>query len=137
MINDKAVLSYSGLPYLFSHKNCWSVSQSFRQQITKNLFLQALGSAQFCVQNAEPLESNTFLYPNPSAGAVTLRIASDKTNPESEIMIYSATGQLVYDEMNSNGVEMQMDLSAFANGVYFVRVKTGEHISEKKIIINK
>ncbi|CAN5869209.1 hypothetical protein BH11BAC7_BH11BAC7_13330 [soil metagenome] len=77
------------------------------------------------------------LYPNPSSGEITLQIPYDEMNPISQILIYDATGQLVMDETKSNSGDVKMDLGFLGNGIYFIRVKTGDVFSEKKIIINK
>ncbi|MEO5644388.1 MAG: T9SS type A sorting domain-containing protein, partial [Bacteroidia bacterium] len=77
------------------------------------------------------------LYPNPSSGEVILEIPFDEMNPTSKILIYDATGKLVADETKSNSEVVKLDLSLLNNGIYFVRVITGEVTAEKKIIINK
>ncbi|CAN5869268.1 hypothetical protein BH11BAC7_BH11BAC7_13340 [soil metagenome] len=102
-----------------------------------DVFVARMGNLFTGVQNAEPNKSNTFLYPNPSAGAVTLLMASERTNSESEIKIYNQAGQLVYEEVVSTTEKVQLDLQSLSNGVYFVRVQTGEMISYDKLILNK
>ena len=89
----------------------------------------------------DPLPGNVAeeltLYPNPSSGEITLQIPYDEMNPTSQILIYDATGQLVADETKSNSSDVKMDLGVFNNGIYFIRVITGNVTAEKKIIINR
>lgn len=111
-------------------------STSLTNVANSDIFVARMGNLFTGFQNVEPVESNTFLYPNPSTGAVTLQVASE-TKAGSEVMIYNQAGQLVYKEIVSTTGNVQLDLHALANGVYFVRVQSGELISYNKLIMNK
>lgn len=74
----------------------------------------------------EPLsvESNTFTdfsyFPNPSTGLVNIT-SGDEIE---ELSIYNLAGQLLFTK-KVNAAETTVDLSSFANGVYFVKAVNG------------
>lgn len=57
-------------------------------------------------------------YPNPSNGKVVI---TSKT-PMSQVTVYNVTGQLLY-ESKLNDLNAQVDLSSFAVGTYFFKLK--------------
>jgi len=66
--------------------------------------------------------------PNPSSGHFTLQ----STIPESEIIIYTITGQKIYS-LKTNTTNTEIDMSKQANGIYFIQIKTEKGITTKKI----
>lgn len=74
-------------------------------------------------------ERTVLIYPNPATESVNLEIPSG-----SRVQIFSHTGQLVYDKMNP-GYELQIGLDAFETGIYLVRIISGNHIYNEKLII--
>lgn len=74
----------------------------------------------------EPLsvESNTFAdfsyYPNPSTGLVNIT-SGDEIE---ELSVYNVAGQLLFTK-KVNAAEAVIDLSSFANGVYFIKAVNG------------
>jgi hypothetical protein len=74
---------------------------------------------------------NIFLYPNPSTGNFTL-IFSGKNKPVSSMEIFNALGQKI---LGYSGLETQFDLSAYAKGVYFVRVHQGTTTTSMKLLL--
>lgn len=77
-------------------------------------------------------------HPNPSDGKFTLEF----TTPEggsTEIMIYDVNGKQVYTEKIKNfdgHYEKAIDISAEDSGTYFLKIKQGDRISTKKIILD-
>lgn len=90
------------------------------------------------VKSNSVLDNNVTLYPNPSNGMVSL-IATLPGVQTLDVAVYNSLGQLMsnvkYDGVSSN--VFNMDLSTYANGVYFVSVNNGSEKIVKRLIINK
>ncbi|TND08793.1 MAG: glycosyl hydrolase [Bacteroidetes bacterium] len=71
------------------------------------------------------------IYPNPNDGHFFLRKESEG---KMKIEIYSSMGQLVYMKADMNESQLELDLSAQPDGVYLVRVISGDRMQTKRII---
>ena len=72
--------------------------------------------------------NNLLIYPNPTSGSINIELKLENKQSVG-VSVYSATGQLVYnvESVNPTGLYgMRIDMSAFADGKYLVRVQTGE-----------
>jgi hypothetical protein len=74
-------------------------------------------------------ERTVMIFPNPANEIVNLQVPAG-----SRIQMYSHTGQLVYDKLNAEN-ELQIGLNKFEAGIYFVRIVSGDHIFNKKLIV--
>jgi len=74
---------------------------------------------------------NVSVYPNPSKGMVTI---SNLEN--ANVYVYNMVGQLMKSKETVQG-NLQLDLSDFDNGAYFVKVVEGNKTGMQKILINK
>ena len=83
---------------------------------------------------ADDLSSRIMLYPNPSDGNMTLEMSGNAGFDEATVSILGLTGK-VYDSFVWHGETKQLNLTAYSNGVYFVKIKTGEGMAMRKIII--
>jgi hypothetical protein len=76
------------------------------------------------------------VYPNPASG--DLAIALDmKSAAKMKLSIMNISGQVIWSqELNANTGEQQLkiDLSGFANGMYYLNVMTSDEVINKKII---
>ncbi|HLA56922.1 MAG TPA: T9SS type A sorting domain-containing protein, partial [Flavobacterium sp.] len=70
-------------------------------------------------------------YPNPANGFVNIISKTDIT----EILVYNPEGRLLYQSKN-NGMEKKVDISAFATGTYFFKLKFGDKQANFKILKN-
>ena len=75
---------------------------------------------------AEEINSNIYLFPNPSTGMLNIDGSFDK------IMIYNSLGTLVYE-----GFSNTIDLSKLNNGIYSTIVRTDKGIYRDLIILSK
>ncbi len=66
---------------------------------------------------AQPAQLN--VYPNPSTGLLTIETQQDKVI--SDVVVFDLTGKVVH-QANGNTYTMQVDMSAFAPGVYIFKV---------------
>ena len=69
------------------------------------------------------------MYPNPSKGIVNIIGVTGK----SQITVTNVLGETVMNVENTK----VLDLSNFANGLYFIKINSNNHIVTEKIIINK
>lgn len=78
---------------------------------------------------------NLGVFPNPTNNFLTIQSTDDLT--ESVIEVYDMLGRqlnqyLPFNTLNTN--TLTVDFSAFANGTYFLTIKTKEHKSTRRII---
>ncbi len=80
----------------------------------------------------QSLENGITVFPNPNNGKFILN--SPITN--GEILICDVLGEIVFSSTISNPIST-IDLSAKANGIYFITVKTDKESFTQKIVIQK
>jgi hypothetical protein len=77
------------------------------------------------------------IYPNPTADIINIEI-SNTGGQEIEIELLTITGQVIYrkDYKNSQGYfTEQIDLSGYARGLYFVKIRQSGAVYNGKIIV--
>ncbi len=81
------------------------------------------------------LEQN---YPNPFNPLTMINYQLPMTN-EVELSIYNLLGEeiitLVSEKQHAGSYQVEWDASAFASGVYYYRIKAGEFVKTKKLIL--
>jgi hypothetical protein len=79
----------------------------------------------------ELLNSNLTIYPNPSNGAFTI---ASSTNDLKTIEITDLNGAVVYRGVSSDA-HVNLDLAAYAAGIYLVKVSTeGQEVTRKMVL---
>ena len=81
--------------------------------------------------------TNLLIYPNPSDGIINIEFSSDITLDFS-LSLLNLIGQLVIidkQELFSGEYVKQVDVSNYANGIYFIEVKTDNGVINKKLIL--
>ncbi|MCF8429829.1 MAG: FG-GAP-like repeat-containing protein [Bacteroidia bacterium] len=75
------------------------------------------------------------IYPNPTSGIVT--ISSNQTIVNIEV--FDVTGKAVFSQQNnSHQTNLEIDLSALSNGIYFINVQNNfGGISKSKLVVSK
>ncbi|MCF8367389.1 MAG: T9SS type A sorting domain-containing protein, partial [Bacteroidales bacterium] len=78
------------------------------------------------------------IFPNPNNGSFTLQLALDQ-NEVIDIAIYNALNEMVYSENNVSNKDYSgiIDLSNYAQGIYYLRIKGLDQNVVKKIIIQE
>ncbi|MFL5765782.1 MAG: YCF48-related protein [Bacteroidia bacterium] len=74
------------------------------------------------------------IFPNPAQNQITVEFSSFST---ALLKITNVLGQIVYSETMENALGKQnknIDISAFSNGIYFVRIKNDKESISKKFI---
>ena len=72
-------------------------------------------------------------YPNPSTGILNIELAE---NVNSTVSIINILGEVVYSQ-TKNTKTFTFDLANQPNGIYFVRVTTGNNVSTKRVLLAK
>ena len=86
-------------------------------------------------QELVPLTSN--VYPNPSNGIVNVLVNTNQ-NQEYTISITDSYGKLVFvqDQVaTSMEIKTTIDMSSYANGIYYIQVVSGEEVVNQKLIL--
>jgi hypothetical protein len=77
------------------------------------------------------------LTPNPSNGIFNLVIQGVR-NTEARITISDLTGKEIYSEKGTsptNSLTREINMSGYPKGIYFVKVRTGQQSSTKKLVL--
>ncbi len=77
---------------------------------------------------------NFILFPNPASGNLTISFAYNNT--KAIVNITDITGKIVLQSEIHNP-KSEIDLTGFADGMYFVQIKTGDFTETKKLIVEK
>ena len=89
------------------------------------------------VKDHRAADFNTLVYPNPSSSITTVQFDVEYPD-EVELTMINAVGQVVYRDLQvySRGLHNeQIDLSEFASGLYFVKVRMNGNQQAQKLII--
>ncbi|MAW95006.1 MULTISPECIES: YCF48-related protein [unclassified Leeuwenhoekiella] len=81
------------------------------------------------------LEQQLSVYPNPATNGITIK--SNSLEEVNSIELYNTLGQRVYRKKVVNNSDLEVDVSTFRNGVYFLKVKF-QNAEDKsfKLIVN-
>jgi hypothetical protein len=71
------------------------------------------------------------LYPNPSNGSITIELEGMQ-----KVMVYNALGQVLLNK-EANSDALQVDLSGFEDGLYWVKVMTQNGTAVKPFVISR
>jgi len=72
------------------------------------------------------------IYPNPTNGVLNLKLTNNNT---SQVFIYDVTGKVIYKrQFPIERNQLQIDISSFKNGMYFMKIQEGNSILSTKIV---
>lgn len=76
------------------------------------------------------------VYPNPTNNYATIEIQLDKTG-EAQIELYNATGQMLQTLQSgaANNHLLQLNVTDYAQGMYFVKLNVNGKIEAKKLVV--
>lgn len=77
------------------------------------------------------------VFPNPTSGALNLKIS--QSIPSASIVVQNALGALVFERKLENGFtgDVNIDLRAYANGLYFVSLRSPSQQYIYKVMLQK
>jgi PKD repeat protein len=96
-------------------------------------------SVSIGLKESKGLKERVFLAPNPASNLVWLK-ADFKTTRSIEIKVVDASGKLLWQDVWSNaaqGNDYTLNFSAFAEGMYFVKLKSKQDIATKRVVIRR
>ncbi|WP_074405771.1 T9SS type A sorting domain-containing protein [Aquimarina megaterium] len=111
--------------YKINNLNMWailaqnSVNGSLKSNTTSN------------TEDVSNIDNSVVIYPNPNSGEFMIQL--DHTS-NSNIKVFNSRGQKIY-AINTISKQVQIDLSKYPKGVYFVKIKTSDKVYAKKIIL--
>lgn len=90
------------------------------------------------VDIAESAEDTGFsIYPNPANNSVMVTLPAADTQSQM-LRIIDALGNLVFEkQVNTNIKQLEVNVTDFANGIYFVNLPTGNLYQNSKLIVAK
>ncbi len=100
---------------------------TYGRRIWQSPITTTLGTSEFLFQNVT-------IYPNPSKDFFTIELG--KIIPE-QIEIIDTNGKIIYTQkVFKNDSKVNLNLTAFSNGIYFVKIATDTQSVVKKILKN-
>ncbi|MNY28301.1 hypothetical protein D3C86_1622690 [compost metagenome] len=72
------------------------------------------------------------VYPNPTTGTITINLSDLES--ESHITIANSAGIVIHDELVSNKVNFNFDLTDYTSGLYFISVSNNNQAYNAKVI---
>ncbi len=86
--------------------------------------------------DANNINDMVSLYPNPATNEVLVNF-SGRTLDNMDVTVLNSLGQVLYKatDVNSSS-EVSIDVSQYSSGLYFVKIKTGNSIATKKLLVN-
>jgi hypothetical protein len=108
------------------HTSCISLCMEYALEFFDSLVAKC--STTFIKKNNKPPE--TRIFPNPTNDLLTIR---STLSGLCSIEIFSSSGRLLFNH-NIEGPTLQIDLSSFQKGVYFIMVRSRDHVWTEKII---
>ena len=76
------------------------------------------------------------VYPNPATAMLYLENRTAITEGVNKLELMNAIGQVLHTE-SFNGTGKALDLGAYANGVYFVKLVSGQQSTIKRVVISR
>lgn len=85
------------------------------------------------IQQEQLGELTLRIYPNPTHGEVVVETTGKDSHIQIECNLYGSSGKLLVEKKQSGDI-FPIDLSGYSNGMYILKIKIGEKVSEWKII---
>ncbi len=104
--------------------------------INGGLIIYSLDSPPFIptgIRNPFSEKLDFDLYPNPANNQLYIDINGIENNIQ--VQVYSLIGQLIATERNERQHHLELNTTAFPNGMYLVKIKAGQKEGTQKVII--
>ena len=133
--------SYPGLRGIMTWSVNWDNIKSSNYAFGKTFSQYFCGGTNLCgpttgVDESKDIERVLEAFPNPSNGITTIKGYNEAEN--ASLQIFSIYGNVVHSEVigQSGNFQKQLDLSRFANGIYFIKVTNKESSYTKRIVLS-
>lgn len=118
-------------------EGAFSVTGSQNELLVENATFTDLYEKKFCVPGLPTSWDELFqLYPNPTNSLLNVKVQSYAEGFDSELTISTVDGKVLVNQTGSLKYLNTFDVSEWANGIYFVRLKVGKVKSVQKFIKN-
>ena len=77
------------------------------------------------------------IYPNPGNGLITVRKAGESSGKPKRISIFNSTGTCILSDITFNEPELQIDISGYPSGMYFIVIHSDHGIRTLKYTLIK
>lgn len=138
---------YSPVKLVFAYDNSGNrISRNYTITLKSGKFIHEPDSlntlAEYNSQDSKPdnesqeysdLDQKIKIFPNPTKGILKIEISGFDPSQQVEILVYNSTGSLIFQKVPAAFTEL-IDFSMRPNGIYIMRIKIGDKISEWKII---
>lgn len=108
--------------------------------ITTNNCLSIIGPSVNCtstgITEAQSAGFENTIWPNPSSGKIFINANTDEKVTVS-LSVINQLGEVILSEDYINNGRKELSLEKYPTGIYFIRMKSGNFISTKKIILLK
>lgn len=127
---------YDGLNTMSVQKNGVWYSATNLLSFNTSLPIEPVSCLENDIEDLEAEENAIDVYPNPTTGLLNISFGNAETEGYS-VEIYDALGRLVSSEnVNASGSH-SMDISAYPEGLYIVRISSSTFVANRKIMLTK
>jgi len=118
---------------IFKSSNTWcfDITKAYRSGVETNVSDPECATFTISTSVAEVSSVATKVYPNPAKDFINI----ENTNNAS-VYIYNTLGKVVRKIDNASDF-LNVNVSDFSNGMYFIKIQNGNNVETKKILINK
>ncbi len=100
---------------------------------SNNMFVAKLGTSPTTAVQSIDNNMAVSVYPNPGSGKFLVQTAG-----ASNVAVYNAIGTKILEKnVNKYSGPLELDLSGYAGGIYFVKVSSGAESVTRKVIVDK
>ncbi len=100
--------------------------------VTNTITNTFMGTAGINQSHISHLISQVFIYPNPSNGKFSISFSEEQKH--TIIKVTNLLGECI-EQLTTNNKQVILDLSSFANGIYFVKIEDeNQNINYRKIV---
>ena len=131
----------------FGNMNFWNGAWSFDGPFTRRRYILERPCEQALTEPEEGVESRSLekastqlkmlsIYPNPANDNISVPIETEKEG-KLEMQISNSIGEIVYSNvynLTSGKNKIELELSNFSSGIYFVRTTLGSEVQTQKFI---
>ena len=132
-ISDDRVFTHT-----FSDTGTYYIRTTFRNKCTncdtvmvKEIHITCLTAD---IQSWNDMAHPVFVYPNPAASSVTLAVENIHQLGEVNLALYSSLGNIIY-EQKLYGDTSKIPINHLANGIYFLKLTSDNHVYATKLQI--
>jgi hypothetical protein len=126
------------LPYLFGSQSLseeGTYSETYRSINSCDSIVALFLSITFTgIEGSAQGKDDIDIHPNPSQGIFMLSF-NNSHPPQSELSVYNMAGLEIFRKMVNTSNHVQIDLSAYEDGLYLIKINSGKRQITRKLIL--